>query len=242
MNNSNYTVNKEAISEELYNKAYKYAIENNISIDELILSIIKLEDTGLFNYAGGQSTVFNRLSDNNIKTLKQLFYKSQIRYGYPKMGDNYYIYDEIDGIIRLLKYKYIGIYPEQLKELLEFKVDTCLTITTSSTDYGFPGKIFNAIIRNKNTSHLAYSYIHEFYKTLKSCGFNQTCSKALMDIAYYQKISDVTLGEFLYNLDLEEVKQVFGKVPQEYPVFVNILNILVYFYNNEIKNNSHKKN
>lgn len=241
MNNPNYTVNKEAISAELYNNAYKYAIENNISIDELILSSIKLEDTGLFNHTGGQSTVFNRLINNNIKTLKQLFDENQIQYGPNKMGDNYYIYDEIDEIIRLLKYKYIGVYPEQLKELLEFKVNTCLMIATSSIDYGFPGKIFNALIRNKNTRHLAYAYINEFYKTLKSCGFNQTCSKALMDIAYSQKITGVTLGDFLSNLDLEEVKQLFAKVPQEYPVFVNILNILVYFYNNETKNNSHQK-
>lgn len=78
MNNPNYTVNKEAISAELYNNAYKYAIENNISIDELILSTIKLEDTGLFNHTGGQSTVFNRLIDNNIKKSKQLFDENQI--------------------------------------------------------------------------------------------------------------------------------------------------------------------
>lgn len=157
------------------------------------------------------------------------------------MGDNYYIYDEIDGIIRLLKYKYIGVYPEQLKVLLEFKINNYLIINTTSIDYGFPGKIFNAIIRNKNTRHLTYTYIHEFYKTLKSCGFDQTISKALMDIAYSQKITGVTLGKFLSNLDLEEVKQALAKVPQEYPVFVNILNILVYFYNNETKNKSHQK-
>ncbi len=242
MNNLNYTVNKEVINEELYNKAYQYATDNNISVDELLLSIIKLEDTGLFNNKGGQSTVFNRLTDNNIRTLKQLFNNQNIEYGTNKMGDNYYIYDEIDGIIRLLKYKYIGVYPEQLKELLEFKVNTYLTIITTSPDYGFPGKIFNAIIRNKNTRHLAYPYVNELYKTLKSCGFNQSSSKALMDIAYSKKVNNITLVQFLSSLDLEEVKQVFLKVPQEYPVFINILNILVHYYNTETKNISHKRN
>ena len=242
MNNLNYTVNREVINEELYNKAYQYAMENNISVDELLLSIIKLEDTGLFNNKGGQSTVFNRLTDNNIRTLKQLFDKQNIQYGTNKMGDNYYIYDEINGIIRLIKYKYVDIYPEELKELLEFKINTYPNITITSHDFGYPGKVFNTLIRSKNTKHLAYQYVNELYKTLKSCGFDQSSSKALMDIAYSKKVNDITLGQFLSSLDLEEVRQVFLKVPQEYPVFINILNILVHYYNTETKNNSRKRN
>lgn len=58
---------------------------------------------------------------------------------------------------------------EQLKKLLEFKINNYLIITTTSPDYGFPEKIFNALIINKNTKHLACSYINEIYKALKSC-------------------------------------------------------------------------
>lgn len=236
----NYNVNKDAIGEELYNYAKEMSNKNNLSVDELLLSIIKLEDTGLFNYVGGQSTAFNRLSDNNIRTLKELFEKKQIQYGTAKMGDNYYIYDEIDGIIRLLKYKYIGVYPEGLDALLQFKVDTSLTVINTSVDYGFPGKIFNTVIRRTYPKHIAYEYVNEFYRTLKSCGFDQSSTKALMDIAYLKKVNNITLGDFLLNLNQEEVKEVFSRIPREYNVFVNILNIIVHFYNNNMKLNSPK--
>lgn len=241
MNNSNYNVNKEVISEELYNHAYLYAKENNISIDEVLLSIIKLDDTGLFNNKGGQSIAFNRLADNNIRTLKELFERKNIQYGTNKMNNNFHIYEEIEGIIRLLKYKYLGIYPEELEELLEFKVNVNHPITITSYDYGYPGNIFNTILRSKKTGHMSYQFVSEFYRILKSCGFDLTSAKALLDIAYLNKVQDITLGAFLSNLDEEQVKKVFSKVPQEYPVFVNILNILVYFYNNEIKTKSYIK-
>ena len=51
------------------------AKKENITLEELMLKNITLEDTGLFNYKGKQSTVYNRFIDNNIKTLKDLFDK-----------------------------------------------------------------------------------------------------------------------------------------------------------------------
>lgn len=207
--------------------------QKDINTDLLMLKSIRLENTGLFNFKGNQSTVFNRLKDNNITTLEDLFKTNQIQYGSKKMGDNYYIYEEIDGIIRLLKYKYLGIYPEELKELLNFKINTFKNITIVCCDYGYPGKIFNTAFRTSKNKNIIFQYVNEFYRVLKSCGFDQTCSKALIDIAYSNNINDVSLGEFICNLNPEEVKGIFSKVPQEYPIFINVLNIIVYFYNNE---------
>ena len=60
----------------------------------------------------------------------------------------------------------------------------------------------------------------------KSCGFNFTCSKALIDYAFYKKIKTEKLGEFLINVDVNEIKSFFDKVPNDYIVFLNIYNIL----------------
>ena len=35
---------------------------------------------------------------------------------------NYYIHNEIDGIIALLKYKYLEIIPDKLNDLLDYKI------------------------------------------------------------------------------------------------------------------------
>ena len=72
----------------------------------------------------------------------------------------------------------------------------------------------------------------EFYKILKSCGFNQVGVKALIDIAYEQKIEGVTLGEFLSDLSLNVIKDKFSKVPQELTPFLNTLRIIIDFYKN----------
>ena len=51
----------------------EYARERNINVEELLLECITLENTGLFNYKGRKSTVYNRLKNNHITNLKQLF-------------------------------------------------------------------------------------------------------------------------------------------------------------------------
>ncbi len=53
--------------------------------------------------------------------------------------------------------------------------------------------------------------IDSLYKALKSCGFDLTAVKALVDIAYENKISNVSLGEFLCNLDDETIRKTFDK-------------------------------
>ena len=61
----------------------EYANKNNTTIEDILKKLIKddpknyrlirLEDTNLFNYKGGQSTVYNRLQKSNIATLHELF-------------------------------------------------------------------------------------------------------------------------------------------------------------------------
>ena len=79
----------------------QYAKENNMTLEELMLNTITIEKTGLFNYKGKQNTVFNRLHDNNIKTLKDLFLAHQndtINYGKNNQpsNQNYYIHNKVE--------------------------------------------------------------------------------------------------------------------------------------------------
>ena len=100
----------------------EYAKKENMTIEELMLHIITLENTGLFNYKGKQSSVYNRFKANKINTQKDLFYiinNNSLNYGNNELNENFYIHDEIDGIISLLKFKYLGIIPEKLNELLK---------------------------------------------------------------------------------------------------------------------------
>ena len=208
----------------------QYAIVNNTTVEELMLNIITIEDTKLFNYKGKQNTVYNRLHDSKIKTLKDLFVAHQnktINYGKNNnpTNHNYYIHNEIDGIISLLKYKYLRIYPENLQELLNYQINFNLKLHISPySDYGYPGNV----IQNKNDFRNKHpiEIINSFYKTLKSCGFNQTATKVLIDIAYEEKIENITLGDFLSSLSMDKIKEKFKTTPQELNPFLNILKII----------------
>lgn len=228
----------------------EYAKKRNVSVDELLLDVITLENTGLFNYKGRQSTVYNRLRNNKITNLKELFtlYDSNnLDYGKNelKSNNNYYIHNEIDGIVALLRYKYLGIKNEQLSMLLEYKIHMNFDIRIGNVyyDYGFPGYVCHLVYGNKFVSKDMFNQVDEFYKILKSCGFDQTSVKALIDIAYEQKIDDISLGEFFSSLSLDVIKNRFLKVPQELKPFLNILNILIDFYKNYDKTETevHKK-
>lgn len=225
----------------------EYAKNNNTSPKELLLQITALEDTKLFNYKGHQSTVYNRFHENNITNLKELFSsfdKNTINYGKDKLGRNYYIHNEIDGIISLLRYKYLGIVPEKLKELLEFEININYYIRISPYNYNHPGDVFNAVYQNEFIHPDIFHKIDEFYKTLKSCGFDQSSTKALIDIAYEEQITNTSLGNFLSNISSDKIKEKFKKVSQEYIPFINILNIILDIYKTyqQEQTTSHKKN
>ena len=225
----------------------EYAKKHNISIEDLMLQITTLEDTKLFNYKDRQSTVYNRLTDCNITNLKELFSSydnNTINYGKDKLGRNYYIHNEIDGIISLLRYKYLGIVPEKLKELLEFEININYYIRISPYNYNYPGDVFNTVYQNEFIHPDIFHKIDEFYKTLKSCGFDQSSTKALIDIAYEEQITNTSLGNFLSNISPNKIKEKLKKVPQEYIPFTNILNIILDIYKayQQAKTTSHKKN
>lgn len=224
----------------------KYAEERNMSVEQLLLEFINLENTGLFNYKGKQSTVYNRLKNNNISTLKELFdlYDSNlIDYGKNELKYNYYIHNEIDGIVALLKFRFLGIKSDNLKKLLDYKIHMNFNINIDDVHvkYGYPGDVCYSVYGNKFILENIFNRIDEFYCVLKSCGFDQIGVKALIDIAYYQKIDDVSLGEFLSNLSLDMLKDRFLKVPQELKIFLNILSIIDDFYKSYDKDVIHKK-
>ena len=224
----------------------EYAKSMNMSLEDLMLSNISIKDTGLFNYKGKQNTVYNRFKDNNIKTLKDLFDKiknNELNYGKNVLNHNYYIHNEINGIIELLKFKYLGIIPQSLNDLLNYQINANDKVIYfyPHPDYGFPGTIFNNVYGNEYIDKDIFKKVDEFYKILKSCGFNQTATKALIDIAYEEKINNTTLSEFLLNLPIEKINKKFNKVTRELKPFLNILRIII-DYNNYLKTktNLHK--
>lgn len=217
----------------------EYAKKRNITIEELLLETTYLEDTGLFNYKNHQSTVYNRLHDNNITTLKELFKahdNNEINYGKNelKSNNNYYIHNEIKGIISLLKYKYLGIVPQQLQELLNYKINTnyYININPYHKLYTRHEDVLYSITRTQSIDKKNINIIHEFYMILKSCGFNQVGTKTLIDLAYEKNINNISLGEFLSELSLEDIQKKFSNTPQELKPFLNILNIIKDFYHN----------
>ena len=196
----------------------EYAKLQNTTIEELKLTVITLEDTGLFNYKENTNHVYKIFKNNNIKTLKDLFEKinnNELHYGKNELKNNhnYYIHNEINGIITLIKYKYLGIIPESLNNLLNYQINV----------YG-----------NEYISEETLKKINELYKVLKSCGFDQSATKAIIDIAYEDKINNITLGEFLSNLSLEKINNKFKKINRELKPFLNILNIILDYYKNHI--------
>lgn len=237
-----------SISEDEYNRIYNQARQENLTIDEFLLKTFRdkyrdysglanilIKDTELFNYQGGHSAAYNKFAEQGIKTLQELFEKYDARkvyYGNDKMASNgnSYIHSEIEGIIKLLRYKYLGIEPDNLKEVLNHKINANYTVRPDRKDYGFPGVVFNAIYRNNRIYSEISSSFNELYKILKMCGYNQTGTKALIDIAYSKQVNNISLGEFLANIDMEEARHTFSKVSNEYSVFLNTTVIILDYY------------
>ena len=55
-------------------------------------------------------------------------------------------------------------------------------------------------------------------------------SIVIIDCAYYKKNKEEKLGDFLLNIDLNEIKQYFNKVSNDCTLFLNIYNILTKYY------------
>lgn len=100
----------------------EYANSLEMSIEELMLDSISLEDTKMFNVKDKKS-IYYIFKKNKISNLKMLFelYDSNSIIGYNK---DMYSKLEIDGILMLLKFKYLSIMPTKLNELLDNVIDT----------------------------------------------------------------------------------------------------------------------
>lgn len=155
------------IDDNLYNRIKVLADKKNMDINDLlehlVLNIstdkeknnnyeefknILIEDTGLFNYKGGQSSIYNRLKESGVNTLQDLFKKYSLReleYGANKLGDNDYIHNEMNGIISLLSYQYLNVESPQLNECLTTPINVYYSIPVSNYPSGFPGEILKQL-------------------------------------------------------------------------------------------------
>lgn len=243
--------NEIKIDDSFYKHIAEYARRKNITTEELLIKLLEnedknkifqaiekldisklpdilLEDTGVFNYKGKQSSVYNRFTDNNIRTLKELFelYNSnKLNYGQDKMGNNLHIHEEMKGIIQILKYKYLNTPSTDLTKLLNQNIGELYLFVNGSHNYGFPGKVFNSMFYSSHKDHFL-----KLYKQLKSCGFNQSSTKALIDYAYDNNMNNIKLGDFLLGIKEEEIKPYFYKVDREYQPFITIRSILIDHY------------
>lgn len=249
------------INDNLYNRIKVLASEKNMEIDDFLNYLIErdavntenilfehysefknilIEELGLFDYKGNQCGIYNRLKESGVNTLQDLFQKyssRKLKYGDNKLGDNKYIHNEMDGIINLLKYEYLNEESIELNEYLNTIINAHYRITVSSYPTGFPGEIFKAVMRNNYPTSIAYNDVNNLFRLFKSCGFNLTCSKALIDYAFYKQIKEEKLGDFLRGVDVNEIKHFFAKVPNDYILFLNIYNILDKYYKNVLSKN-----
>lgn len=244
------------LDDNLYSRLKVLADKKNMKIDDLLnylvitnevnggkiltddyskLKNILIEDTGLFNYKGGQSGIYNRLKESNVNTLQDLFQKhslGELEYGVNRLADNNYIHNEMNGIIRLLSYEYLNEESINLNECLNTIINAHYAVNVSQYPTGYPGEIFKAVIRKEYPRSAAYNDVNNMFMLLKSCGFNLTCCKVLIDYAFYKKIKGEKLGDFLINIDLNEIKPYFNKGVNDYIVFFNTYNILTKYYKN----------
>ncbi len=214
--------------------------------DYLEYASITLEDTGLFNYKGRQSTTYNILTYNGITNLCQLFTmddNNEIKMPGSVISGNFYIHDELKGIILLLRYKYLG--EDKLSNLLNKKIDTKeIRVYGNHVTYGYPGDVFKGIYYGYLRENSQYINMMKLYKILKKCGFDQSNVKAIMDDIALNELDEIVLGEYLLNIDLECMSKICSKVKKEYTVLVNKLVILLDCYKNcslEQDNNVVKK-
>jgi len=257
------------VNEELYDNIIKYTKDKNISLEDLFNSVLNyqkdkeieleipklkdisknyleykdflLSDTGFFDYMNNQSSVYNRLRDNDISTLKELFDKDDqddIIYGKNKANNNFFIDEEVKGMIRILRCKYLNETNEQLNNLLNYNIQTNFYIFSPYPYSNRYGRVFDAMIYYPEEIKTAYPHILAFYKTLKSCGFEQYTCKVLIDYAFFNKVNNLSLGEFLLNLDVENLEKEFVKRKRVYKPFVNVYSTLIKYYKENVKVNN----
>lgn len=109
--------------EELFRPVLEeYASSLGMTIDELLLDVVSLKDTKLFN-VNDKNSIYYIFKKNKVSNLKLLFelYDSNNISGYNK---DVYSKLEIDGIVMLLKYKYASRVPSELDSILSNMIST----------------------------------------------------------------------------------------------------------------------
>lgn len=190
------------------------------------LESIKLEDTGLFNYNGGQSTVYNRLKDNQVDNIKDLFSQeiSTINIG-KALNNNLFIKEEIEGISSLLRWKYLSETTNSFLENLNYVIPGIYIIDYGIIDYKNPGYTFKLIFGYYKNRPQFVVFL-ELYRALKKCGLDIYLVKALLDDIIINDKKDITLAEYFSKLNPDEIINRLHNNPREQEVFLNIIHII----------------
>lgn len=186
--------------------------------------IIKLEDTGFFDL-GSRSSVYNRLKANGINHLDELLERNLETFDWGKnhFNDNYFVHDEIEGVISLLKFKYLGIQTSALETHLNFILNPgILEGKVTKNRVGSPGYVFYHLIYRQKGEPEYYNGL-AIFQALKGCGFDFVMTKALLDHIYSHNIKNITLKEYFMNLNEFEIIPAFFQNPKEGNVFLHVL-------------------
>lgn len=194
--------------EELFRPVLEeYASSLGMTIDELLLDVVSLKDTKLFN-VNDKNSIYYIFKKNKVSNLKKLFelYDSNSINDYNK---DVYSKMEIDGIVMLLKYKYLSIIPCKLDSILSNMINS-----------------YNEV---------------DIYKLFRMCGLNDFSSNMFVNFIRDNYLSDMSLGDFLYNLDMDMIKMNYGGNIDEYNLFINIRSLISdyqkeYLYKEKIVN------
>ncbi len=222
----------------------EYDEKNYITLtDELLKTSI--EETSFFNYKGRQSSVFNRFKDNDINTIADLFrkYDSGIfNYGCNELHDNRFIHNEIDGIVNLLKFRYLGARCQSYDEILNEKVNMNIYLSYVGTSPMYSGNIYRTVCYYED--YLTKCHVDEIiklYRLLKSCGFDHAATKTLIDIAYESKVENITVGEFLLTVPIDVLSSKLEKTQRELIPCLKILKEIRRYYRQFVINNNDNK-
>ena len=159
----------------------------------------------------------------NLNNLFDLYDRNKLDLGLDKVYNNLFIHEEIKGITKLLRYKFLGEDLLLGKQLLKkYKVADLKEIQEIK---------LNSLNLIKNREAL------EFYKLLKSCGFTNNNIKYIIHDIKEKKIGKISLGEYL--LEINSLNLVFeGMNDDERIIFQRKISLLANYYSSKKDNNA----
>ena len=182
-------------------------------------SVINLYQTGLFNPNIRKNIVCNRLAKMGIFTLDKLFElydKNKLAIGNDRSGNNFFIHEEIKGVVNLLRYKFLG---EDL--LLIKQLSKKYKVSDLEVNLKFGINSIN-ILKNKEA--------FEFYKLLKSCGFSGSNTIAIISDIKENRIGKISLGEYLLEINGSYLPKFRQSSSYEETIFQRKVRLLSEYY------------